>query len=185
MNHFFLLNEALNVPLVSDLEMGILNLNNILLQKQKATDVFLKHESIWTYNHEQYARDFYNPFISKEIKILMPKVLGSFKDHPDYIQDEINFDSQFPNACNGFMGFHFGSTSISKERQIIDNQSFQDFKSNCVKVKSYRSIEDFWISRLNLFPNLIFCDNVWAQMKHLSVNAIVRAFLEEDKMNPS
>jgi len=171
MNNFYLLNEALSASSISELENGILSLNDISIQRNALTDALMKHESIWEYNI-QFGRmvELYYSIVSKELQRLVPKVFESFQNYPEYLSNEIEFDLRFPDECNGFVGVNFQSTTIPISRQITDVKSFNLFKVNCVKDNAYNSFDNFWESREILFPNLIFCNNVHQQISHFSLN---------------
>ena len=173
MNNFFLLNEALNSTSIAELEDGIFNLNAVLIKKNKDVDSFLKHHSIWMY-HNGYGTvvDFYYSIISKETQRLISIILEVIDDYPDYISNERLFDDTFPNDCNGFLGINFLSTDIADARQVVSVPSFVLFKQNCAGTidVAQDSIQQFWDRRESLYPNLIFCANVFSQIEHLSTN---------------
>jgi hypothetical protein len=171
MNNFFLLNEALNTVAIDELEAGISNLNSILIERNANSDVLMKHHSIWEYhNGHGLIIDFYHSILSKEIQRLVPKFFESLIDYPNYISDDIQFDAYFPNDCNAHLGINFSTTTISIARQVPDRNSYIQFKNNCAVAQAHNSIQSFWDSRLALFPNLIFCEGVWGQIQHLSIN---------------
>lgn len=170
MNNFFLLNEALNPPALADFENGVRNLTNVIANRDNGTDVFLRHEDFWQYQtihgycYEMPTR------INKELIGLSIKLFNSFNAIPIYIPNETDFDTLYPDDCNGFSGFDFTPTAIPANRQILELVSFTQFKKNCTTQNAYNSVEDYWNSRVALFPNLIFCERVWEQISHLSVN---------------
>lgn len=170
MNNFFLLNESLNISAILDFELGIKNLTEIFIIKNSDLDTFLYHEDFWNYEtHLGFIYDIPNK-IDNELVELFYKLFGSFNSIPNYITDEQCFDRIFNNDCNGFMGIDFSSTVITNERQIIDPTSFKLFKHKCAETIAYNSIQNFWANRTTLFPNLVFCEHVYGQIEHLSVN---------------
>ncbi len=171
MNNFFLLNETLNTITIVEFENGISNLNSILSVKNDETDLLMMHHSIWEHNNGHgLLIDFYFSIVSKETQRLVPKIFESMNDYQNYISNEIQFDGFFPNDCNGFTGIEFSSTVILPSRQVIDSISFNRFKNQCVTAQAYNSIQDFWNSKSVLFPDLVFCDRVWEQIQHLSMD---------------
>lgn len=170
MNNFFLLNEALNPPTISDIENGIRLLNDVVSARDNQTDVFIRHQDFWEQNSiHGYFYDIPNK-LNKELIGLSIKLFNSFTPIQIYISDETDFDILYNNDCNGFKGFDFSGTAIPVNRQIVDLVSFNQFKLNCAIQNAYNSIKDFWDNRENLFPNLVFCDRVWNQIEHISIN---------------
>ncbi|MBX9783401.1 MAG: hypothetical protein K2X48_08925 [Chitinophagaceae bacterium] len=164
------MNEALNPPALADFENGVRNLTNVIANRDNGTDTFLRHEDFWQYQtihgycYEMPTR------INKELIGLSIKLFNSFNAIPIYIPNETDFDILYPGDCNGFNGFDFTPTAIPANKQITELISFTQFKQNCATHNAYNSILDFWNSRAALFPNLIFCERVWEQISHLSVN---------------
>lgn len=170
MNNFYLLNEALVASTISELENGILSFNDILIRRNALTDVLMKHESIWEYDiHFGKVVDLFYSIVSSELQRLVPKVFESFHNHPKYLSTEMEFDLQFPDDCNGYVGINFQPTAIQISRQVTDVKSFEIFKINCVIENAFNSFDDFWTSKEIIFPNLSFCENVYQQIAQFSL----------------
>lgn len=170
MNNFFLLNEALNPKALADFENGVRNLTDVIVNKNKDIDAFLRHDDFWEYETiHGFCYEIPNK-LDKELVGLSIKLFNSLTAIPIYIPNDKEFDILYPGDCNGFTGFDFDSTSIPSVRQIVDSVSLNQFKQSCIIQNAFNSIQDFWNSRAVLFPNLIFCTRVWEQISHLSVN---------------
>jgi hypothetical protein len=170
MNNFFLLNETLNTETIVEFELGISNINAILLSRNSKNDTFIKHRSIWQHhNGHGIITEFFYSVVNKETQRLIPAVFKTFKDCPIYINNETDFDILFENSCNAFVGMTFSNTAIPAKRQIINKNDFNSYKNDCELEHAYDSINDFWNNREVLFPSLKFCDRVFDQIQHLSV----------------
>lgn len=170
MNNFFLFKDALNVATIEDFEKGIKALNDVVTNKDKSSDTFIRYEGFWCQTCS--LGNFYDipRQLNKEYINLSYKLFDSFVSIPFDIANETEFDTLYTNDCNGFKGFDFSATNILANRQIIDLESFSDFKHNCVSENAFDTIQTFWDSREILFPNLVFCDRVWDQISHLSIS---------------
>lgn len=169
MNNFFLFKDALNTATLGDFENGIKSLNDVVAKRNTQTDNLIRYEDFWMQSCIHGA--FYElPLrLSNEYKGLIVKLIRSFSPIPFDIPNEVDFDILYNNNCNGFKGFDFKPTAIPQNRQITDLVSFNRFKLNCANQVAYNSIQNYWDKRDILFPNLIFCERVWEQIRHLSV----------------
>ncbi len=170
MNNFFLFKGALNTETLSDFENGIKLLNEVVAQRNEKTDVFIRFEDFWMQN--SVLGFFYEipAQLKSEYIGLSLKLFNSFAPIPIDIPNETDFDILYKHDCNGFTGFNFSSTVIQANRQVTDLISYNQFTLRCANQTAYESIQSFWEYKIILFPNLIFCDRVWAQIEHLSVN---------------
>jgi hypothetical protein len=170
MNNFFLFKDALNVATLRDFENGINSLNEIVTNKNAQTDAFIRYENFWGQNCVLglFCEIIYK--LNREYIGLSIKLFESFTPIEIDILNENDFDIRYNNDCNGFNGFDFSTTTIPANRCIIDLASFNQFKLNCANQNAYNSIQAFWDNKKILFPNLVFCDRVWKQIEHLSVN---------------
>jgi len=169
MNNFFLFRDALNSATIIDFQNGIKALNEVITNRNKMTDSFIRFENFWDqkcthgYFYEVPAK------LDKEYIGLSYKLFDSFSAIPFDFTNEVEFDTIYSNDCNGFKGFDFSSTGIQLARQITNLAAFNLFKNNCANQNAYNSIESFWGCKETLFPNLIFCDRVFDQISHLSM----------------
>lgn len=170
MNNFFLFKDALNTTTLGDFENGIKSLNAVVAKRNTQTDNLIRYEDFWMQSCVHGI--FYElPLrLSNEYKGLIVKLIMSFSPIPFDIPNDVDFDILYNNDCNGFKGFDFTTTAIPQNRQITDLVSFNQFKLNCANQIAYNSIQNYWDERVVLFPNLIFCERVWGQIQHLSVN---------------
>lgn len=174
MNNFFLLSEAIETATISELQNGIINLNNVVTLKVTHRDNFLRGEGFWEFETSYgFMYELTYGVIDSELFGLVVKIFESFNSSPIYFSKEEDFDTIYPNECNGFVGINFTNTEISESRQIKDEHSFSTFVNNCTVEQTleeaYQSIDGFWNNREILFPNLVFCDRVKGQIQHLSV----------------
>lgn len=170
MNNFFLFKDALNTTTLGDFENGIKSLNEVVAKRNDRTDVFIRYEDFWMQN---CAHGLFYEIVTKlknEYIGLSIKLFNSFTPIPIDIPNETDFDILYNNDCNGFKGFNFSATTISANRQVTGLMSFNQFKLHCANQTAYNSIQAFWDNKEILFPNLVFCERVWSQIEHLSVN---------------
>jgi hypothetical protein len=141
-----------------------------LLRKKVRTDVLIRYEDFWMQN--SFHGLFYEipTKLSNEYIGLSVKLFNSFTPIPIDIPNETDFDILYNKDCNGFKGFNFSATNIPANRHITDLISFNLFKLNCANQTAYNSIQSFWDNKELLFPKLVFCERVWNQIEHLSVN---------------
>lgn len=170
MNNFFLFKDALNTATLGDFENGIKLLNEVVANRNVQTDTLIRCEDFWmqTCVHGLFYEIPHK--LSNEYIGLSMKLFNSFTPIAIDILNEVDFDVLYSDDCNGLKGFDFSGTSIPANRQIVDLTTFNQFKLYCANQNAYNSIQSFWDNKEILFPNLIFCDRVWQQIEHLSVN---------------
>ncbi len=166
MNNLFLLNESLETASILDFEFGISNLNEIIEKHEPLRDNLLKHNSILNYKTKNgYVVEIVN---SSSKSKLFWTIFRALKDHHEYINTEMLFDENFANQCNGFIGFNFTTTTISQNKQINNLTAFQSFINNCTQSYGQETFEEFWSNKSDIFKDLVFCDNVYDCIAHLS-----------------
>lgn len=170
MNNFFLFIDALNTSTLGDFENGIESLNEVVTQKNNRSNVFIRFEDFWLQNSAHGFLYDIPAKLSSEYIGLSVKLFNSFTPIPFDITNETDFDILYNNDCNGFKGFNFSRTGIPANRQITNLSSFNQFQLHCANQIAYNSIQSFWDNKEVLYPNLVFCDSVWSQIEHLSVN---------------
>jgi hypothetical protein len=150
MNNFYLLNEAIDVNDYKTFKAGMLELNAI---EKEGDDHFLKQNTIWNLN--MIVNHLYSGYGQEE------QVISQFIEQTATIEDditeEIKFDSVYPNELNAYLGIDFSNTSISFQKQITNNNSFQTLKHNDLWNVTFRNI---WDKRKKLFPNIELCGEV-------------------------
>lgn len=169
MNNFFLFKNALNSNTIDDFQKGITALNEVIVNRNKKKDSLIRYDDFW---NQRCAHGFLYEMpqkLSKEYIGLSYKLFDSFTAIPFDFANETEFDTIYSNECNGFKGFDFTTTGIQLSRQITNLTTFNLFKDNCANQNAYDSIQSFWDCKETLFPNLVFCERVWAQISHLSV----------------
>lgn len=171
MNNLILLNEALNCLSIDNLEDGINKINDVSLSLKPDRDTAWRNNNLWEYetNHG-FIYEFAYSKINPELQKLVSKLFPSFSVLSRYIDNESDSDLLHPGDCNGFLGIDFSGTTISENRQIIDNVKYQYFINACAENQAQGSINGFWDRKEELFTHLVFCENVWSQINHLSVN---------------
>jgi len=170
MKNFFLFKDALNTNTLEDFERGISSLNEVFANRDSHNDNFIRYDNFW---HQESIHGLFYEMpakLNKEYIGLSVKLFNSFTPIQIDILNEVDYDVYYPNDCNGFKGFDFTPTTIPENRQIINLISFNDFKLTCSNRMGYESLELFWKHKEVLFPNLVFCDRVWSQICHLSIN---------------
>ncbi|MDR3057088.1 MAG: Txe/YoeB family addiction module toxin [Prevotella sp.] len=116
MNHFFLLNEAVDLKDYKQFKNGMLELNVIERERE---DVFLKHESIWWLD---ILSTLCTTFGQEEQLIVI--FVERMKTSANYFISCEDFDQTYPNNLNAFLGIDFSKTFIEIEKQIVDTNSF-------------------------------------------------------------
>lgn len=170
MNNFYLFKDALNTSNLTEFENGIKSLSEIVAKRDFQTDNLMRYEDFWTQNSAHgYFYEIPNKLGNENIGLCI-KLFNSFRAIPIDISNETEFDTLFSNDCNAFKGFDFSGTTIPPTKQVINLTSFNQFKLNCANQFGYDSIQAFWDNKEILFPHLIFCERVWNQINHLSVD---------------
>lgn len=164
MFNFFLLNEAIDLEDLNTFKNGFQELITIKSITSKE-DNLLKHASIWTLNIWPVFYVDNSQYVS-----VISKFVEQLNNNSDYLNDESTFDSLFPKMCNSFLGIDFSKTTILSSKWIKCKTTFEKFKKDCATAKAYLSINNFWEYREIIFPNLVFCEKVFDQIKHLSIN---------------
>ncbi len=162
MSHFFLLNETLDTVDFQLFKSGMIKLIEIDKDEQ---DIFLKHDSL--YNLRIIQNELYQNFGQEEqaIYIFMEQLQISLA----YCEDEEMLDTNYPDTSNAFLGIEFSHTAINAKRQITDSISYHTFRQGVVWDFSFRT---FWEKRNDLFPDLIFCGAVEAQIATIGDSTI-------------
>ncbi|WP_293887919.1 MULTISPECIES: hypothetical protein [unclassified Sphingobacterium] len=170
MRNFFLFKDALHTATLEDFEIGVSSLNEVVANRDSKKDRFIRYEDFWS---QESSHGFFYELpekLNKEYIGLTLKLFNSFVPIPIDILNEGDYDILYDGDCNGFKGFDFAPTTVSANRQVTGLTSFNLFKGNCANQKGYASLEAFWAHKESLFPNIIFCERVWDQISHLSVN---------------
>ncbi len=185
MNNLFLSNKAIDVYDLTRFEEGINHLNLICQEKNDFEDEFLRNQDIWNYQFNfGFLGDLFGSkvlsieFLSRVLPVFFER---EFKPIKQNFQTEIDFDTQYPNDCNGFLGIDFSQLSIVIERQICNIEGYQNFKNYCLSNINFRT---FWEHRKQLFPNLILCGEVENQIQSIGssshFNQIINRLKELD-----
>jgi hypothetical protein len=121
MSDFFLLNEALDLNDFDCFLDGICELNAI---EKKDSHRFRKHASV-------YDLDNYNQLVQNygQIQGLAIKFIAQLDDCDHYIDSEATAFQFCGNNMNGFLGVDFTNTSIILEKQITDNDKYNQWLS--------------------------------------------------------
>ncbi len=176
MNHFFLLNKAIDLQDYEKFKIGMSELNTVK-QAEGEDDTFSKHASIWDLI---IITKLYETFGQEEQVIF--KFIEQLDNLDNYISDETAFDKAYPNSDNAFLGIDFSSTNIPQNRQIVDENAFKAFKIMLLKEIDFRNL---WAKRAQKFPSLILCGVVESQIaqigKSSAFNQMVSRLEELDK----
>lgn len=170
MRNFYLFEEALQVATIIELEEGLNNLNKVIINRDSKKDSFICNPNIWECEIKQgYIYDLFGGIVNMELQRVVPFIFSSFLPQEAIFENHVEIDDHFPDDYNAFTGFNFSQTSILKDRQVFDVSSYNQFIDSCTKSEAYSSILNFWEYKEAIFSNLIFCDRVWDQIRHLSV----------------
>ncbi|MBV5281901.1 MAG: hypothetical protein JZU53_05635 [Paludibacter sp.] len=170
MRNYYLLESALRVGSVAELERGLINLNSIILNRDQEHDNFIRNSSIWECDTTQgLVYEMFSGIVNDELKRVIPDLFRSFTEQDSIYINHNQMDNDYPNDCNGFTGFDFSLSIIPPDRQVVDIPTYNIFKQRCLESKAFVSIQSFWDNRNELFPSLILLDRVWNQIRHLSL----------------
>jgi hypothetical protein len=168
MNNFYLLNEAIDVNDYKTFKAGMLELNAI---EKESDDRFLKRNTIWNLN--MIVDHLYSGYGQEE------QVISQFIEQTATIEDDITeekkFDRVYPNELNAYLGVNFSNTSISSQKQITNNDSFQTLKHNDLWNVTFRNI---WDRRRKLFPNIELCGVVKEQCLKIGNSSLFNQMVE-------
>lgn len=167
MNNFYLLNEAINL---ADFTLFKEGMSDLLGIEKTIDDAFLKHDSVWDI---PVVLELYSNFGNEEQAI--SKFIEQTTSIEIGISDENTFDTFYPDDSNAFMGIDFEDLGITKHKQIKDNNSFLNFKNENLWDLSFRN---FWAKRAQLFPNLILCGEVEAQVSRIGDSSFFNQIVE-------
>ncbi len=159
MRNFYLFELALKVGTVEALENGIVNLNEILVNRDEERDKFLCNGTIWECDTTLgKIYDLFGGVINEELRRVVPFVFSAFVCQANIYQTDAEIDADFPNDCNGFAGFDFSNTQIPNERQIINLKSYAVFITLCLKYGTVKNTIELRWNLSQLFPSFVFED---------------------------
>lgn len=154
MSNFFLLNEALPQDNFEEFKGGFSEL--IIIDKEK-DDLFLRHDSLWQLD---IINDLYLNYTAQEESVIC-KFIEQLSPTENYFNNSKEFDEEYKEDSNGFLGINFSHLAIEDERRIRDNKEYFTFNHNNLWDVNFRN---FWKKRERLFPNLIMCGQVQNQI---------------------
>lgn len=170
MNHFFLLNEAIDLQ---DLERFKLGMSELVALEKEESDTFSKHESVWDLT---IINKLFESYGQEEQAI--SKFLEQLDNLDNYISDELAFDKAFSNSDNAFLGIDFSNTTISEKKQIIDENTFNAFKITLLNNIDFRNL---WVKRDLIFPQLTLCGDVEQQISRIGNSNFFNQIVEKLK----
>lgn len=175
---FYLFNDSLNASSIEQFIEYIEKLLLICTEEKKEDDDFLYHNSLWGHNTDLgVITDLLFKLIPVEYsQNIVPKILRSFNDSENLINNIDDFNRLFPDTGNAFLGLDFSVTSIAVELQITDSNSFNKFKVACANASGKSG---FWERREILFPKLIMCEEVEEQIKTIGGSKHYNQVLEK------
>lgn len=154
MSNFFLLNEAIDV---NEYNVFLNGLKELIIIQKKDDDLFLKHDSLWQLNH---LNQLYMNYTSQDENAIC-LFIEQLKPSRVYFNNSIEFDQEYPEDDNGFLGIDFENTTIEFERQVKNNDDYISFNQINWENINFRNL---WKHRSKLFPNLILCGEVKHQI---------------------
>ena len=167
MNNFFLLNEAIDIKDFNAFKMG---LSELVVLEKADDDLMMKHESVYSL---AIMNDLYSNFGYDEQ--IISTFIEQLSSTPDYIEDEVVFDTIYPNDANGFLGIDFTGVLISELKQITDSRSFASFKNRNLWDISFRNVRS---KRALLFSNLTLCGEVEAQISKIGDSSFLNQIVD-------
>jgi hypothetical protein len=167
MNNFFLLNEAINIDDLNGFREGM---SELIALPKTFEDTFIKHDSVWIL---PVINNLYEHFGQAEQAIV--KFIEQIDTIGTSIQSESVFDSLYPNDLNAFLGIDFSEIPITLPKQITNTYTFNNFKDVSLWDFSFR---DLWVKREKLFPTLILCGDVEAQVSKIGNSSYLNQIVE-------
>lgn len=171
MNNFYLLNEAIDLTDFDRFKKGMLELNAI---EKENDDSFWKHDCLWKL---QIIQKLFSNFGQEEQVISLFIEQTTSKDG-EYINNEENLNTIFPDGGNAFLGIDFTNLEIREVIQVNNIKSFTCFKSTILEKLSFREV---WNYREKLFPHLILCDQVENQLNNIGESPILKQIISRLK----
>ena len=159
MRNFYLFEDALQVNSIPALELGINNLNSILVDRNADKDYFFCNPTIWECDTTQgIIYEMFGGIVNEELQRLIPFVFQSFISQNNVYQNHTQLDADFPVDCNAFIGFEFAHTTIPNDRKVFNPITYNDFVSKCLKYGTIANTNEMRENLLALFPSFIFED---------------------------
>ena len=169
MSYFFLLNEAIETNSFDFFLNGIECLNSI---ERDENHNFKKHTSV--YDLINYSKLFDNYGEKEQLAVVFIEQLNNCEE---YINSELGALGYCGTNQNGFLGIDFSKTSISKIKQITDNDNYNNWiyyhLSNIEKLK-------------RVIPNYSFYPSFEREFKDLNANlqdSIINEFIKAKQRN--
>lgn len=170
MNNFFLFNDAVKTTEITTLKEGLSEL--VAIERDKE-DSFKKHASIWNIpTFELLFADY------GQAEQAIVKFIEQLTTIEPYLDCEETFDECYPNEGNAFLGIDFSTTSISINRQIVNDYNFRVFKDSNLWNISFRNL---WSKSGKLFPNLVLCGDVQEQISRIGESSHFNQIVERLK----
>ncbi len=173
MSNFFLLNEAIQVQDYESFKDGF---KEFVIIDKEAEDVFLRHDSFWQID---FLVELYNNNYQLQDETAICKFIEQLTPSENYFSNSIQIDNQFQEEHNAFLGINFNNTTIETERQIRSNTEYLTFNHNNLWNVNYRN---YWNKRVKLFPNLIMCGQVQAQINAIGTSNYFNQIIEKLKI---
>jgi len=173
MNHFFLLNEAIDIRrnVANYLESFLEGMEALNAISRDDKDEFQHHESVWSL---QVFLDLFNQIGQRESLVL--SFVNQMTAISQYVISEAMYDEIYPDDRNAFLGINFENTQISQFRQITDVTKYMLFKESILWDFTFR---DFWERRHALFPNLVLCGDVETQISRIGDSGLFNQIVEK------
>jgi hypothetical protein len=154
MSNFFLLNESIDV---NEYNVFLNGLKELIIIQKKDDDLFLKHDSLWQLNH---LNQLYMNYTSQDENAIC-LFIEQLKPTEIYFHNSTEFDHEYLEDDNGFLGIDFENTTIELERQVKNNENYISFNQINWDNVNFRNL---WKHRSKLFPNLTLCGEVKHQI---------------------
>lgn len=157
MRNFYLYETALIVDSVEELEEGLNNLNQIILNRNNDRDCFLCNPTIWECDTTQgLIYELFGGIVNQELQRVIPSIFSSFIEQEVVYNTTTALDNDFPNDCNAFTGINFINNGIPVSRRVFNSLSYESFVKNCLKNGVIQTNAEMSENLAELFPTFDF-----------------------------
>jgi toxin YoeB len=157
MRNFYLYETALIVDSVEELEEGLNNLNQIILNRNNDRDCFLCNPTIWECDTTQgLIYELFGDIVNQELQRVIPSIFSSFIEHEVVYNSPNDMDGDFLNDCNAFTGIKFIHGTIPVSRRVFNSLSYDSFVKNCLRNGVIQTNSEMSENLLELFPKFDF-----------------------------
>ena len=167
MRTFYLLELALEVNSVAELENGLNNLNSLVVDRDEEKDNLICSHLIWECNTTQgFIYELCYSIVSQELQRIVPYIFQSFTEQQTVYDTTAAIDAAYPNDYNAFMGINFTRAAIPTLRQILDPASYGVFVKHCLKDGVIQNDTEMKENLSAMFPTFDFTPRAIRECLH-------------------